>query len=301
VKRSLFVLILVISLVVAAPAVAGAKTPSLKQLAKTVTKLQKKVNAQAKTIANQSAAISTLSGKLAADETTIASQGSTLASHSSTLAAAAPLLAIAPYVSLTSSTMNGVRGPNIVFQGANVHVRSTTAEDDASGLGNVIVGWNANPSSLPSPFRTGSNNLVVGEQNNFTSYGGFVAGLFNSVSGQYASVGGGLGNIATNHCASVGGGLSNTASGMSASVSGGFSNSATDAYASVSGGAINTASGISSSVSGGDRNVASGYAASVSGGGGASVAARLTASDDYGWKAGNSTTPGNGVAKYFAQ
>jgi hypothetical protein len=265
VKRSLFVLILAIALVVAVPAVASAKTPTLKQLAKTVTKLQKKVNAQARTIAGQGAQIATLTGKLSADEaaittlttklsfdeTTITSQGATIASQATTLADAAPLLAIAPYVSLRTGAMNGVVGPSIVFQGANVHVRSTSAENDNSGLGNLIVGWDDPPLSPPAPFRSGSNNLIAGDYNNFTSFGGFVTGFHNKVSAIYASVSGGEYNTSSYDYASVSGYV-NTANRASASVSGGTFNTASGDGASVSGGSGNTASGNISSVSGGD-------------------------------------------------
>lgn len=330
---------------------AGAKTPTLRQLARTVAALQKTVKTQATTIgalsskltaarqaiADQGASITTLSSKLTADETTITSQGSaisalqnapasgisqaqfdtlsgkvttaqgdittlqtglssvwstlganassglrgtvetqgsdisalqtTVGGHTTTLTNAAPLLAIAPYVSLNASAMNGVKAPNIVFQGANVHVRSSSAENDTTGLGNLIVGWNTAPAS---PYRSGSNNLVIGTANNFTSYGGLVAGAYNTASGP---------------CASVSGGYGNTASGSSASVSGGTNN---------------TAGGNVSSVSGGGFNTVSGDFASVSGGGGPGTLSGLTVTADWGWKAGNATTPGNGTAKFIA-
>ena len=86
------------------------------------------------------------------------------------LTAEAPVLALAPYVSITGSRLNGVKGPNVVFQGVNVHIRSTTTEGDTSGLGNLIIGWDTLPmGTLPVPFRNGSNNLVLGYGNNFTA------------------------------------------------------------------------------------------------------------------------------------
>jgi hypothetical protein len=249
VKKLTLILFVVLAAVLLLPAMAGAKTPTLKQLAKTVTTLQKTVKAQA---------------------IAIKSIKSTVAAQATTLTNAAPLLAIAPYVSLNPSAMNGVKGPNIVFQGANVHVRSTSAEDDTSGLGNLIVGWNPLPlGTLPSPFRSGSNNLVVGADNDFTSYGGFVAGFDNTASGHYAS---------------VSGGERNTAGGDWASVSGGWGNTASQQHASVSGGSYNTANGQYASVSGGRFNMASGDGASVSGG------KYVTVSVLHGWGAGTLTS-----------
>jgi len=231
VKKITLILVAVLAAVLLLPAMADAKTPTLKQLAKTVATLQKTVNAQA--------------GAIKSLESTVAAQATTLTN-------AAPLLAIAPYVSLNPSAMNGVKGPNIVFQGANLHVRSTSAEDDTSGLGNLIVGWNPLPlGTPPSPFRSGSNNLVVGADNDFTSYGGFVAGFDNTVSGHYASVSGGERSTAGGDWASVSGGWGNTASQQHASVSGGSYNTADGQYASVSGGRFNIASGEGASVSGG--------------------------------------------------
>ena len=54
-------------------------------------------------------------------------------------------MALAPYVSVTGSALNSVPGPNVVLQGCNLNLRSTTSEDGTSGLGNLIVGWDDNP------------------------------------------------------------------------------------------------------------------------------------------------------------
>jgi len=198
---------------------ANASTPTLSQLARELSTLQAKVKAQGARIADQGKRIATLRSKLASDEAVIAGQGNQLAS-------AAPVLAIAPYVSLNTSTMNGVAGPNIVFQGCNVHVRSATAEDDISGLGNLIIGWDDDPDSTPDFYRSGSNNLVCGAHNSFSGYGGFVAGAANKIDTGFASVSGGGFNTANRDGASVSGGEGNTANLWYASVSGGYHNQA---------------------------------------------------------------------------
>jgi len=277
VKKLLLVLCLVLTTVLFLPSVAGASTPTLKSLAKTVAALQKEVASQSNTIA-------TLTSKLSADEVTIAAQGQKLSD-------AASLLAIAPYVSLNTSAINGVAGPNIVFQGSNVWVRSSTSEEDTTGTGNLIVGWDSHLSGIPSGYRTGSNNLVCGDHNGFTGYGGFVAGRYNKVSGAYASISGGTSNTASGDCASVSGGLGNFAIGSCASVSGGEHNDAEGGGSSVSGGDSNLAMGYETSVSGGygnqPRNTSAGsYSyASISGG------YRLTSNTIYGWAGGTYHTP----------
>ena len=275
--KKLLLAVLVCALAVfACSATASAKTPTLKSLAKTVAALQKKVTAQAKAISLLKSDLTAAKQTITAQAATIASQSQriatldvTVAGHTTTLTAVAPLLALAPYVSLHAETMNGVKGPNIVLQGCNLHVRSSSAENDTSGLGNLIVGWDDDLVSPPPGYRSGSNNLVCGNYNSFYRFGCFLAGEYN---------------IANNILASAYGGLQNTAGGVMSVVAG----------------HNNRANGVYSSISGGENNTASGWASSVSGGGGNSVSIGLTVSADYGWAAGNTTTPGTGTAKYSA-
>ncbi len=141
--------------------------------------------------------------------------------------------------------------PTVVFTGVNVQIVSGSGATDGpvNGAGNLIVGYDK---GTLGQTRTGSHNLVVGDEHEYTSYGGFVAGLTNTVSGPSASVTGGYENVASGMSACVIGGHANTASGLYASVSGGLYNIASGADASVSGGALNTASGLYASVSGGN-------------------------------------------------
>ena len=130
-----------------------------------------------------------------------------------------------------------------------------------SGLGNLTIGYNALRNDTDSPdVRTGSHNLILGDYNNYSSFGGLVAGYWNTVSGQYASVTGGARNTASGTAASISGGWLNTASGQFASVSGGWLNTASGEYTSVSGGGSNTAISPAASVSGGhQRSATSSY------------------------------------------
>jgi hypothetical protein len=154
----------------------------------------------------------------------------------------------------------------VVISGANLRiVNGLGSTETTNGLGNLIVGYNE-PRGFGSDTRTGSHNVVVGEFNNFSSFGGLVVGSFNETSGPFASVSGGEENTASGEFASVSGGGFNTASGVFASVSGGVVNTASGNSSSVSGGEENRASGTTSSVSGGVVNTASGGGSSVSGG-----------------------------------
>jgi hypothetical protein len=125
--------------------------------------------------------------------------------------------------------------PEVVISGANLRIvnglGSTDCRDEQenpipdcpNGLGNLIVGYNELRVGFPpSPnVRTGSHNVVVGQFHNFSSVGGLVAGRFNAISGEFASVSGGSSNRASGFAAAVSGGIGNTASGFAASVSGG--------------------------------------------------------------------------------
>jgi hypothetical protein len=211
------------------------------------------------------------------------------------------VMALNPYVSVdttdTIQNATGLKGPHVLFTGVNVHIRSgsgstadgTVANPDNSltGLGNLIIGYNEpriiSYNNFDLTGRGGSHNLIVGPGHKYESYGGFVAGSFNEISGVSSSVSGGDNNTASGNYSSVSGGGRNTASGNGSSVSGGTDNTASGEDASsVSGGVRNTASGGFSSVSGGLSNTASGPYSSVSGGYGVTA----TDSEPFGWSAG---------------
>jgi hypothetical protein len=176
----------------------------------------------------------------------------------------------------------GVDGfPEVIVSGANLRIvnglgstgcRNETGEIPGcpNGLGNLIVGYNepipASADDLDPAEHTGSHNVVIGTGQSFTRVGGLVAGLFNRISGDFASITGGERNIASGGRASVSGGTRNLARGVFSAVSGGFDNFAPGAGSAVSGGAQNTASGVGSAISGGGSNIASGQVSAVSGG-----------------------------------
>jgi hypothetical protein len=71
-----------------------------------------------------------------------------------------------------------LNGTDVEFDAANVHVQSGSGSTSAmptNGLGNLIVGYNEGAHA------GGSHNLVVGEEHTYTSWGGLVAGFFNSI------------------------------------------------------------------------------------------------------------------------
>jgi hypothetical protein len=172
----------------------------------------------------------------------LANEVGTLASRvtalQQTLAVPQSLLDLAPYVSVNQNTLNGVIGPHVIFTGANLHIRDgsgNTFNVDAignavpTGVGNLIVGYNESV----APSRAGSHNLVIGPFHNYSSVGGFVAGLRNSISGRSSAVNGGTDNTASGELSAVSGGARNTAAGFSSTVSGRVNIAISDSFSHV--------------------------------------------------------------------
>jgi hypothetical protein len=112
-----------------------------------------------------------------------------------------------------------------------------TTDGTNNGLGNVIVGYNADNGDT----RTGSHNVVIGDQHSWTSSASLLAGLNNILSGEYSFIAGGVGNEASGTTSFVGGGQHSTANGVRSFVGGGFHNTVSGVNSFVGGGANNTA------------------------------------------------------------
>ena len=165
-------------------------------------------------------------------------------------------------VSYDPTGLNGL--PTLKISGANLQIvnGSGLTFGTLNGLGNVFIGYDEQEGGEQ---QSGSHNLVMGYSNDFTSYGGIVAGYNNLISGGLSSVLGGIANTASGTSSVVSGGSSNKASGARSSVSGGSGGEASAVDSAVGGGVNGRASGNYSSVSGGNNGTASGEASSVSG------------------------------------
>jgi len=130
----------------------------------------------------------------------------------------------------------GVDGkPTVRFSGVNVQVLAGAKENETTGLGNLIVG-----NDEGTKLQTGSNNLVVGGEQEFTSFGASLGGFDNKALAEYTGAWG----------------HDNTANGAGASVSGGEKNDAEAEWAAVLGGFENIAKGKFSTVVGGEKEEA---------------------------------------------
>lgn len=148
----------------------------------------------------------------------------------------------------------------------SVGIGTATPSEKLEVAGSILVTDKATIG--PSNSNTGANAFVAGLANtvsgDWTTIGG---GRINTASGHDAVIGGGRGNTASSsYYATVGGGNENTAGADGATISGGRFNLCNADYATVGGGYADTASGASSTIGGGWSNIASGVEATVSGG-----------------------------------
>lgn len=183
---------------------------------------------------------------------------------------------VEPEVDRLATLLDGVsrelvnQRPTLRFSGMNVQVVNGTERTDVTnGVGNLIIGYDAPRTAEDGEgqnSKSGSHYLVVGDGNNYSSYGGIVAGTLNTASGPWATVVGGTRNLASGDHATVTGGRENAATRQGSAVAGGRGNEATGGFAVVSGGRSNVAGGIHSSVSGGRENGATGEQSAVTGG-----------------------------------
>lgn len=134
-----------------------------------------------------------------------------------------------------------------------------------NGLGNLIVGYNELSTVFPND-RTGSHNVVAGQHQSYSSFGGLITSRVNHLNAPYSTITGGTQNRTEWLCSSVNGGSQNVPSEYCSSVCGGVGNTPTARYSWIGGGEDNVASGERSAVSGGVANLASEEYASVSGG-----------------------------------
>ena len=155
---------------------------------------------------------------------------------------------------------SGVAGkPTVELSGVNVQIVDGEGKTaTANGAGNLVIGYDENPGGHE---QSGSHDLVLGEEQTFTSYGGVLDGYRNAIISPFASVTGGEHNTASGKSSSVSGGTFGTAGALGAAVSGGLGNHASAYGDSVSGGRESTAAGLEANwIGGGYKNSITGAA-----------------------------------------
>jgi hypothetical protein len=186
-------------------------------------------------------------------------------------------------------------GPrDFIVDGCNLHVQNGVGQTGTTNsYGNLIIGYNKNEVSK----RTGSHNIIVGDLHEYTSYGGIVSGVENTLAASNATILGanqssanftsatilsadrGIadGNVvliggqrnyggANAHFSAVVGGVENQVTGSNAVAVAGTMNTAAGSGSLVCGGSENSASGGRDVACGGSRNTSTGSASVLIGG-----------------------------------
>ena len=107
--------------------------------------------------------------------------------------------------------------------GANLQiVNGLDDTETVNGVGNLLIGYQE-IMGFPCD-RSGSHNIIGGDNNSYTSFGGLAVGDNSFLLSQYSSILGGVDNAVTSPTSVVVGGASNEAGGLSSVVVGGQGN-----------------------------------------------------------------------------
>ena len=86
---------------------------------------------------------------------------------------AATLKGILPCIKSVSEGID--KKPTVQFHGCNVQIVNGEGKTNSTnGAGNLVIGYDENPDARP---QTGSHDLILGQNQEFTSFGGIVAGF----------------------------------------------------------------------------------------------------------------------------
>jgi len=124
------------------------------------------------------------------------------------------LLSVLPYLSFKASGLGAK--PTIVVTGANVQIKKTSASVIKDGTGNLVVGDGVQYPVAST--HSGSENLVVGYDDEWTGNSDAIVGQFHKVSGYSDLVAGRQNTVAGSH--SVISGVGNTSTGSDSTLMG---------------------------------------------------------------------------------
>jgi hypothetical protein len=278
------------------------------------------------TEAQQTAAIISLQSSLTALQNTVNSQATTITSlqssvtslkstvNSQTAAITALQQKTAPLSLATDTTRaDGKQNTELYLTGVNVHIVSGSgATNDFAfsadgspvpgkslfGLGNLTIGYNFN-GNTQGTVRTGSHNLILGDSNNYSSFGGVVTGVNSVLGNRYSAILAGDTDIALGDSSVILGGEANTTQAQQGAIVGGHFNLVTSRFGSVLGGEYNIAGGPNdpniasvTTVTGGQNNYAGGQDSTISGG------RNVVMWAGFGWAAGSEGSQNSWFTNY---
>jgi hypothetical protein len=146
-------------------------------------------------------------------------------------AAAKDALDSANYVSVLKKLLLVDNG-DLVVSGANLFIQNGLGQTKLNGKGNLIVGYQDGGWENYVPERTGSHNLIVGDDHAYASYGCVVFGMKNTCRAPYATILGGQENevLPSGLLATVAGGSRNKVNCDHSQLLGGTFNNLFDPY-----------------------------------------------------------------------
>jgi hypothetical protein len=175
-------------------------------------------------------------------------------------------------IKYSADEVDGVKGPNLLFDGVNVFIRNGRSETRdngiANGLGNLIMGYpgkyrgpgTGEKDAEGWPARGGSHYVVVGVGGSWTSAYGLIGGMDNAIKGGASSILGGRWNVVSgSQNAILGGAQNDIKAGAVNCIAGGWANQVLGSSLngnSIAGGVSNRVSGFGNSVLGGEGNFA---------------------------------------------
>jgi uncharacterized coiled-coil protein SlyX len=238
----------------------GSNSSSISTNASNISTNSSNISSLQSTVSTNTSDISTNASGISSNSSAISSLQTDVGDNSSSIGSLQNKTA-----SMSTTTINGQSA--VTFEGVNVHIRNGTGSTDGTvnGTGNLIVGYDESNSSTT---KDGSHNIVLGERNSYTSYGGFVGGEGNSIEAGGASVFTGTNNIASGLNGAVIAGNQNESTDSTAVVVAGYSNQATGFRSVVVSGWSNIASGNYSAVLSGDSTEAAATECSIGSGNG---------------------------------
>jgi hypothetical protein len=154
---------------------------------------------------------------------------------------------------------------NVLFSNTNLLIQNGSGDSNiANGTGNLVLGYNSAATFLED--RSGSHNLVIGDQHHYASTGGIVTGLNNQITAEGAAVIGGTGHLVSGNGGVIIGGANNDATQTGSALVGGQFNTASGGWSAISGGEYNSVSGSHATILGGHSNSVTGGLGVVVGG-----------------------------------
>ena len=234
-----------------------------------LTALAARTEATDEVVAGHTARLDALNDTLAVVDADLAAQAGTLAATQEQVDESSLAIEVLQGQAARSDQVLAFMSVNdeddIVFSGANVVIQSGSGSThESNAKGNLILGYNLDTTT--SLERTGSHNLIIGDEHAFTSTAGIMIGTGHTLSSKDAAAIGGSGHTVSGLRAVAIGGANNTIDGAGAAAIGGQFNAVSGSWASTLAGTFHVVTGAYGAAAGGHTGTVTGDRAALVGG-----------------------------------